>query len=244
MRKKIMTFCSILILSLSLVACCDEEASVSVKEDGSSDVEIKISSNKDTFDMIKNLNSEAKIDAEGPNKISPLFEKTANKFEKLNFNITPINSAIETGFRASKSFISNADFNKEIKKLDDAGLIKSDIKLYTKKKINSSRYMIKGNFKYVNDKEYDKMVESVKETNKDYYIPDNYKLRLTVTLPGDVVNSNSKSNVWESSYKDKDYTKVYIESKITNKKFVVITAIVSFMLVITALIIIIKRVKR
>lgn len=230
------------VILLVLTGCVKEEASISVNEDGSSDVEATVTISKDNYDYLASLDPENKL-GDDSKSIASLFEKEIEKFEKNGFNVEIINSSIEVGYRVSKSYITSSDFNKDIKKLNDDKLIKSDIQLQTKRSIYKSKFKIEGKIAYLRDKKYDKLVNEIKEIDKNFKFNDNYSLRLTINLPGEIKKINNKKTTWDINSRDDNYTKIYIESGVINKKFVVVASI-SFCLALVILAITLVRVFR
>ena len=148
------------------------------------------------------------------------------------------------GYRASKKLISTNDFNKEVEELNRLKLINSNLRLYANTSVKGAEYLIRGNFKYVKDDGYEKMIKKLKKSKFD--IPDMSKtyLDLTIKMPGETVKINSKKNMWTSFYEDNKPIKVYYRTKVINKKFIVAISVVGVLFVIFILIFIFKKIKR
>lgn len=253
-KNKIIILLSVLMVFLT--GCTRQEYNVSINDNNSVDLTIKVLISKESYNLIstfgidineleenKQVDTGTEID-----KINALFQETAMMFHEYGFNITTLDDAVEIGFKAEKSYLTIDEFNTEIKKLCDNNLCGLNLDIQHTDKTNLQEYKAYGTLDYLIDKDMGLSDETIKTYFDEQYDTSNMTAVAYINMPlstpitnHDGVESNNGIS-WETSYSE-GQKEVHIISLLKDNTTFYIIGVVSFVILLVVGFFIIRALK-
>lgn len=216
-------------LSFFLTGCTSQDYNVVINEDGTSTVSLKIYTSKNQLQKLQDfdikISDEIEQDSSSNDPISkcnPLFQESATQFFGYGFDIEPINDNVSEGFIATKKYKSPKEFNEDFKKLNSDEILDTSLNFEYSSSLFGNKYHLYGTLSYTIDPDVLEDIQSSDDI-KEFGL-DNCYAKLSVTMPGNISNSNTDVKNGIAEYKaecdisqsGKNDTKVDISSSTTN----------------------------
>ena len=186
--------CILLLFTLFLTGCTNQEYSLIVNEDDSADLSIKCIVDKDTYDLLSSYDLEESYKFEqNESSANPiercdiLFQETAAVFYDYGFEINPVNDSIQIGFEASKKYKTVDELNADIKKLYEDGLTGFNGEVTITDSLLSKTYLFSGTVQYLLDPDADISESEKNQLEALYQDTSKIKAQVSLKMPGGLV---------------------------------------------------------
>lgn len=224
-KRKILP-CILIIFTLFLTGCTNQEYTLVVNSDDSADLTIRYIVDKDTYDLLSSYDIEGSYKFEqntsSANEIERcdvLFQEAAAVFYDYGFKINPVNDSIEIGFEASKNYKTIDELNADIAKLYNDGLTNFNGEVTVDDSLLSKTYVFSGTVKYLLDPDAE-VTDAEKSQILSLYDTSNLHAQVSLKMPGDLVDLDGTVEDsmarYTATYDDNEEVPVHLKTQIVN----------------------------
>lgn len=214
MKKKFILI-TMLIVMFILSGCSRQEYEVVIGDSNSVTFTITAIIDKESYNLLSSFGIDIseieKKQVEGTgtsvDNVNTLFQETAMLFNSYGFDITPLNDAVEIGFKAKKSYLTIEEFNNEIKELQANNICGLDLDIQYVDTPRKKEYKAYGTLSYVIDPDLGFDDETIKGYFDKQYDSSGMICRVAIQMPSTTAISASDGTIgangaldWQTSY--------------------------------------------